>query len=214
MALPALLLLITYAFVTLGLRAMIHFRQTGSFGLNGPSLDASSMERLGAALLTVTVVTGLIGPIVDLRRVLPRIGALNSRGIESIGLVLMAVSIGATFFAQLTMGRSWRVGVNRSERTELVTDGVYRWVRNPIYTAMMAAAIGLALAVPNVLCWIAAGCMIAGLEIQVRFVEEPWLLRQHGVAFARYRATVGRFLPGLGRVSMRSPAALDSFRSD
>ncbi|HLS74191.1 MAG TPA: hypothetical protein VK046_10500 [Actinomycetaceae bacterium] len=37
------------------------------------------------------------------------------------------------------------------------------------------------------------------MEIQVRLVEEPYLLRTHGPAYARYTARVGRFLPGLGR---------------
>ena len=42
--------------------------------------------------------------------------------------------------------------------------------------------------------------MIA-LEIQVRLVEEPYLLRQHGDAYRNYAARVGRFVPGLGRLA-------------
>ena len=49
----------------------------------------------------------------------------------------------------------------------------------------MVAAIGLAAA-------------IAGIELEVRFVEEPYLLSAHGAAYA-YTARVGRFPPGVGR---------------
>ena len=38
-----------------------------------------------------------------------------------------------------------------------------------------------------------------GLELQVRAVEEPYLLRTHGDAYRAYAARVGRFLPGVGR---------------
>lgn len=40
---------------------------------------------------------------------------------------------------------------------------------------------------------------LVGLELQVRFVEEPYLLRTHAT-YASYASRVGRFLPGLGRL--------------
>jgi protein-S-isoprenylcysteine O-methyltransferase Ste14 len=39
------------------------------------------------------------------------------------------------------------------------------------------------------------------LELQVRAVEEPYLIRSHGDAYRAYAARVGRFLPGIGRLS-------------
>ena len=39
-----------------------------------------------------------------------------------------------------------------------------------------------------------------GLEIQTRMVEEPYLLKVHGSAYAEYAARVGRFVPGVGRI--------------
>jgi protein-S-isoprenylcysteine O-methyltransferase Ste14 len=41
--------------------------------------------------------------------------------------------------------------------------------------------------------------VIASLEIQVRRVEEPYLLATHGEAYRRYASRTGRFVPGLGR---------------
>lgn len=44
--------------------------------------------------------------------------------------------------AQQAMGRSWRIGVDTDERTELVTEGVFGLVRNPVFTAMIVAVGG------------------------------------------------------------------------
>jgi protein-S-isoprenylcysteine O-methyltransferase Ste14 len=41
---------------------------------------------------------------------------------------------------------------------------------------------------------------LAGMQVQVRAVEEPYLSLAHGEAYARYAARVGRFLPGVGRI--------------
>lgn len=48
-------------------------------------------------------------------------------------------------FAQLAMGDSWRIGVDEQENTTLVRTGPFKWVRHPIYTAMMAFGLGLLL---------------------------------------------------------------------
>jgi protein-S-isoprenylcysteine O-methyltransferase Ste14 len=54
--------------------------------------------------------------------------------------------------------------------------------------------------VPTLVAAVAVVCLIAAVQIQVRAVEEPYLRRAHGVAYAGYAARAGRFLPGLGRL--------------
>jgi protein-S-isoprenylcysteine O-methyltransferase Ste14 len=96
------------------------------------------------------------------------------------------------------MGTSWRIGVDPAERTALVTSGPFALVRNPIFAAMLPTALGLTLLVPS---WVAiAGLLglLVALELQVRVVEEPYLLRAHGEKYAGYAARVGRFVPGMG----------------
>jgi protein-S-isoprenylcysteine O-methyltransferase Ste14 len=113
--------------------------------------------------------------------------------------VLFALGLTATFYAQLAMGRSWRVGVDEAERTDLVTIGPFRLVRNPIYSAMLPAFLGLVLMTPNALALAALALLFVALELQVRVVEEPHLLRAHGDEYAEYAARVGRFVPAVGR---------------
>jgi protein-S-isoprenylcysteine O-methyltransferase Ste14 len=95
------------------------------------------------------------------------------------------------------------VGVDPSERTVLRSDGPFRWVRNPIFSWMILAASGLALLVPNAASLVGLAALVVGIELQVRLVEEPYLLRTHGAAYAGYAARTGRFLPGVGRLSPR-----------
>jgi protein-S-isoprenylcysteine O-methyltransferase Ste14 len=118
--------------------------------------------------------------------------------LHAVGVVLAVAGAGTTVWAQLDMGDSWRIGVDPNETTDLVTGGVYRAVRNPIFTAMVAATIGLALMVPSWISIAAVGVLVAALEVQVRIVEEPYLATVHGDTYASYRRSAGRFLPGIG----------------
>ena len=78
------------------------------------------------------------------------------------------------------MGASWRVGVDPAERTALVTAGAFALARNPIFTAMITSSAGLTLMVPNVAAVAGLAVLIAAIELQVRAVEEPYLLATHG----------------------------------
>ena len=98
------------------------------------------------------------------------------------------------------MGDSWRGDVDPDVRTPLVTSGPFALVRNPIFSGAALTVTGLALVVPNVLSLAMLVLFRAGLEIQVRLVEEPYLLRVHGEAYRRYAARTGRFVPGVGRL--------------
>jgi protein-S-isoprenylcysteine O-methyltransferase Ste14 len=131
---------------------------------------------------------------------LVRAPALDVAPVHILGIVLYVVGVVATLWAQLAMGRSWRVGVRNEERTALVTAGPFHWIRNPIYTAMLLAVAGLALMVPTVVSVLAVGALLAALELHVRAVEEPYLTRVHGTAYRDWGRRTGRFLPGIGRL--------------
>jgi protein-S-isoprenylcysteine O-methyltransferase Ste14 len=81
-----------------------------------------------------------------------------------------------------------------------VTGGWFSIIRNPIYTSMAVGWTGFALMVPTWLGLAAVVVIAVGLELQVRAVEEPYLLRTHGSEYGRYAARVGRFVPGVGRL--------------
>ena len=63
---------------------------------------------------------------------------------------------------------------------------------------MTPTILGLVLMVPSVLAIAGLLALAVALELQVRLVEEPHLLRTHGEEYADYAARVGRFAPRLG----------------
>ena len=158
------------------------------------------MERAGGLLFVLALALGLAGPVLEL---LGALAAYEPLRLPGLGAGFALAGIAGTLHAQLAMGASWRVGVDPRERTTLRTDGPFRWVRNPIYGWMILTAAGLALLVPNAASLVGLVALVVGLELQVRFVEEPYLLRTHGEVYASWAARTGRFFPGVGRLRPR-----------
>lgn len=198
MAAAALVLYGVSLTLTFGVRIALQLRRTGSTGVHGLPRDAGPLERFAGALFVTSLAMGGAAPILALLGVLEPVPALDHTVVQAVGLVLGVAGIVLTFGAQLAMGDAWRIGVDPEERTELVTDGPFGLVRNPIYSAMIPTVFGLVLIVPNVLALAAIVCLVTALELQVRSVEEPHLLRVHGSPYASYAARVGRFVPGMG----------------
>lgn len=196
----ALSLYVLYLALAFGVRTLVHLRRTGSSGFRGISGRPGSAEWTGGVLFVVALVAGLAAPILQLAEVLDPIAALDGEMGHAAGLGLFGGGMVTTLVAQFAMGDSWRIGVDESERTELVTSGPFQSVRNPIFAGMIPVGVGLALLAPNVVAIVAVVALIAALEIQTRLVEEPHLLRTHGEEYARYARQVGRFFPLVGRL--------------
>jgi protein-S-isoprenylcysteine O-methyltransferase Ste14 len=195
----ALGLLIAYLVLAFGLRVAIQLRRTGETGLVGLTGEPLSREWVGGVLFGCGMIAGGLSPILVAAGATDPIENLEVDILQAVGVALAAFGIVGTFVAQLAMGASWRIGIDHETRTALVTNGVFALVRNPIYTAMFASWIGLALMLPTWPAIVAVPLVFVGLELQVRFGEEPYLARTHGDAYRDYARRVGRFLPGLGR---------------
>jgi protein-S-isoprenylcysteine O-methyltransferase Ste14 len=182
----------------------LQLRRTGSTGFKGLSGRPGSLDRLAGLGLVVAIALGVIAPQVAKSGDVEPIGALDHDWLHAIGISLFVLGLAAIVFSQQWMGRSWRIGVDEQERTELVSTGPFAVVRNPIYTGMIAAVLGLGLLVPNVVAVASVALLFAALEVQTRLVEEPYLLRVHGQSYESWASQTGRFLPGVGRVG-KSP---------
>ena len=195
----ALALMGLYLALAFGVRVAVALRTTGSTGISSLR-SAPPIEILGGALFGLGVISGGINPLLAVLDVVEPWGGLDTTAVHVAGFAICAVGIVGTFAAQMAMGSSWRIGVDPGETTELVTDGVFELCRNPIYTFMVISWIGFGLLVPTWLMLAAGVLLIVGLEIQVRLVEEPHLIRTHGESYLAWARRVGRFLPGLGRL--------------
>jgi protein-S-isoprenylcysteine O-methyltransferase Ste14 len=204
----ALALFALYGLVGIGIRIWVQVRRTGDTGFRGLSGTPGSIEWLAGVLFVVAVVAGVTAPVAGLLG-LGQVPGLDRTWLQMVGVVLAVLGIAGTFVTQLAMGRSWRIGVDETERTDLVDTGPFAIVRNPIYTAVLITIGGIALVVPNVIALLGWCLLVLAIELQVRAVEEPYLHRLHGETFERYVATVGRFIPLVGRGGERSsPPAL------
>ena len=167
------------------LRAAIQRRHTGEIGTRRSMRPDGSLEwwaLAGTDLGWLTV--GIGAPVADLAGMSP-LAILDHSMLRGVGVAVAVLGIVLAFAAQMAMGASWRTGIDEAERTTLVTTGAFRVVRNPVFAAATVAGLVVS---------------VIGIEAQVRFAEEPYLRRVHGVAYTSYASRVGRFLPGIGRL--------------
>lgn len=182
-------LTLAYLASAFGWRTWRQWRTTGDTGIR-IGRDRSVQERVAGTLFATSILSGLLAAAQP---------PASSRGARRVGLGVMVAGLTGTLAAQLDLGKSWRIGVDTSEHTDLVTNGAYALVRNPIFSAMATFAIGAALALGTRRAWLAAAAMITAVEAQVRLLEEPYLAEAHGPSYDEYRRRVGRFVPGVGR---------------
>lgn len=198
-AVLALVLFGIYFGMAFVVRTVVQLRRTGDHGFRGLSGRPGSPRWWAGVLFALALLAGLAGPIAALAGLDPLSG-LDHPVIAAVGGAAAIVGIVATFITQYAMGTSWRIGVDAAETTTLVTTGPFGLVRNPVFTAMAFTGIGLTLMTPNIISLTGAVTLLIALQLQVRVVEEPYLLTTLGDTYRRYATTTGRFLPSLGRL--------------
>ena len=206
MATAALMLYGIFIVLGFGWRSYRQWRRTGSTGMRGFHGRPGSLEWLAGAGFVVAMVVGALAPILQVAGWLSPIATLGAPVFGALGTVAAVVGIATTLWAQESMGDSWRIGVDAGETTQLVDRGMFGWVRNPIFTAMLIFGAGVALMAPNPLAIIGFVLLLTSIELQVRFVEEPYLHRTHSERYRDYVGRVGRFVPRIGRSPVRSPS--------
>jgi protein-S-isoprenylcysteine O-methyltransferase Ste14 len=194
-----LALFLFYGLLAFGLRMAVQLRRTGSTGF-ADLRGVSGIEWLCGSLLALAIALCIAGPALELADVLSPSAALAGAAANVLGVALAALGIVSTVVAQFAMGDAWRIGVDPSERTALVTNGPFAFVRNPIFAAMIPSFVGIALLAPNAVTIAGAVLLIIALELQTRLVEEPYLIAVHGERYTAYASKAGRFLPGIGRL--------------
>jgi len=198
MAVGALVLFAAMFLLVFVVRSVVQKRGTGDSGIRAGVLGSSfgSLEWFAGWLLVLAMLSAIVAPVAELVGVDPLTGSNSIRG---MGAVVASIGTILIFLAQMNMGEQWRIGVDESERTQLVNSGAFRLVRNPIFSAMILTAAGLAVMVPNPISIAGLALLVVAIELQVRFVEEPYLRRLHGSEYKGYSERVGRFVPGVGR---------------
>lgn len=84
---------------------------------------------------------------------------------------------------------------DRIKNNELVTDGVYAWVRNPIYTAFMFLMWGLIIWQNNIILFLLCPFYWLLMSAMVIVTEERWLMKLYGQKYLDYTKHVNRCIP-------------------
>lgn len=117
-----------------------------------------------------------------------------------VAVAVAVVAFALTWVCWIKMGTSWRMGIDPNEKTKLVFNGPYAFVRHPIYGLSQVLMITALVALPSPLMGVIAVLHLLFMQWEVRR-EEVYLVRLHGSAYADYMKRVGRFVPRIGRWS-------------
>ena len=153
-------------------------------------------ERVQAWLGTIVflfvvpgVVAGLIPFLIHGQRVVDGAGVWPGAAAIAIGVVLLLHAF--VLFAVRGIGTPAPIAPTK----HLVVTGAYRYVRNPMYLAVLSIIFGQALLFADVTVALYGVGIFLLVATFVRFYEEPTLHEQFGNEYDRYRAQVPRWIP-------------------
>ncbi|SRR5260370_986437 len=113
------------------------------------------------------------------------------------GTLCLALGLWLFHRSHADLGTNWSITLAVREKHQLVTHGVYRWLRHPMYLALLIYSLGQALVLPNWLAGPSYGvAMVLLIALRLR-PEERMMLEQFGKDYQAYTATTKRLIPGV-----------------
>src|SRR5215467_4642638 len=137
--------------------------------------------------------------IVALVLVLARLGAFRSHRanadpwLAAIGLALFGVGLAFAVWARVHIGRNWGTPMTKKVEPELVTSGPYRLVRHPIYSGIILASIGTAVALGWQ--WLAVVALFGIYFVYGATVEERYLAGEFPQTYPQYKRSTKMLVP-------------------
>jgi protein-S-isoprenylcysteine O-methyltransferase Ste14 len=122
-------------------------------------------------------------------------GVVDSVALAAIGSALFAAGLALAVWARIHLGRNWGMPMTRKDEPELVTSGPYRFVRHPIYSGILLALLGTALATD--LYFLVVFAILGAYFIRAARVEERLMAAAFPAAYASYRARSKMLIPFL-----------------
>lgn len=158
--------------------------KTNQMGVGNKPKRVLVIERIMSAA-TVTTIVVEVGSILVVRAPAGIVQA-------TVGIVLGVAAIFFFALATITMKNSWRVGIPE-EKTTLITNGIYKWSRNPAFVGFDLLYLSICVMyfnIPLVLVSVWAAVM---LHLQI-LQEEAHMLNMFGDVYADYKKHTMRYL--------------------
>ncbi len=118
---------------------------------------------------------------------------LEHSWLQHLGFGLAFMSFVWIVIAQNQMSKSWRIGINYEEKTELMQAGLFKVSRNPIFLGVLISYFGTFLIIPNALSFATFLLTFVTLQIQIR-LEEEYLEGIHQDKYIKYKSKVRRWI--------------------
>ena len=117
----------------------------------------------------------------------------ESRWLKAAGVALISAGFLVFIAALAAFGRSWRIGIDNKNPGRLVTEGIFRLTRNPVFLFVDLYFVGTFLVYPNLLFLAFAVACVTGIHFQV-LQEERFLLQRYGDDYRAYMGRTGRYV--------------------
>ena len=131
-------------------------------------------------------------PAIEVASIVFYTGSVNDV-LRIIGLIILTLGVVAFIVSVLQMKDNWRAGVQREEKTELVTTGIYSVSRNPAFLGFDLMYIGIMIAFFNWYLCVATCLVMVLFHLQIVNVEEDFLIEAFGDEYTKYRKKVCRY---------------------
>jgi len=113
------------------------------------------------------------------------------------GVMCYVIGLWLFYRSHADLGTNWSITLEVREEHRLITEGVYRGVRHPMYSALLLYSVGQALVIPN---WVAGPSNLLAfavlLALRIR-AEERMMNERFGDEYAAYSARTKRLIPGV-----------------
>jgi protein-S-isoprenylcysteine O-methyltransferase Ste14 len=189
------LFLIVYGSLCFGVRPLLHWKKTGTIGIVlGKNDDAHGFigKAFGLILLLTCAYIAAISADPDFISSFAPV-LMQNKYVEISGLILISLATALCFAAQMNMKDSWRVGIDFAAAGSLVTAGLFRFSRNPIFLTMLMVQLGLLMVLPNWISFFLFTVSYLLIQIQVR-LEEDFLKDHYGTDYLSYSKRVRRWI--------------------
>jgi protein-S-isoprenylcysteine O-methyltransferase Ste14 len=113
------------------------------------------------------------------------------------GVICFVFGLWVFYRAHSDLGTNWSITLELREQHQLITRGVYRQIRHPMYSALVLYSLAHALVIPN---WVAgpSNVIAFGILLALRVGAEERMMRdEFGNEYAAYAARTKRLIPGV-----------------
>jgi protein-S-isoprenylcysteine O-methyltransferase Ste14 len=117
-------------------------------------------------------------------------------GVHSASWMLVWLALSLGIWAARWLGAGLSPSPLPNGRVGIITHGPYRWVRHPIYTAVVLGMVGVAAMSRSAIAAFLVVSLAALFAVKSRFEERH--LAEAFPSYADYRRSTGRFIPGVG----------------